>query len=103
MSSMLRVIVALLAAAWAAASVNAAAPLDHLPSLAGDYFEMRAREIGRPFHIYVRLPPDYEKSKQALPVVYLTDGDSAFPILAACHLFLHYGRASGRNPLRGNH
>lgn len=66
-----------------------AAPLDHLPALAGDYFPMRSLEAGHDYHIYVRLPQDYAKQPaRRYPIVYLLDGDSLFPILAASHLFL---------------
>lgn len=65
-----------------------AVPLDHLPALAGDYFAMRSREAGN-YHIYVRLPQDYAKQPaRRYPIVYLLDGDSLFPIIAASHLFL---------------
>lgn len=67
------------------------APLNHLPALAGDYFRLGSRHVGRDFHIYVRLPEGYDPSSGRLyPTVYLTDGDSLFPILAANHLFLTY-------------
>ena len=66
-------------------------PLDHLPALGGDYFLFESRNVGRPFHIYVRLPEGYDaNSSEQYPVVYLLDGDSLFPILAANHLFLNY-------------
>jgi predicted alpha/beta superfamily hydrolase len=65
-------------------------PLDHLPVLRGDYFELHSLAVGRPFHIYVRLPETYAAGSTEFPVVYLLDGDSLFPILAANHLFLHY-------------
>lgn len=66
-------------------------PLNHLPALAGDYFRIESREVGRAFHIYVRLPDGYDpEAAAAWPTVYLTDGDSLFPILAANHLFLTY-------------
>ena len=66
-------------------------PLNHLPALAGDYFRMDSRHVGRAFHIYVRLPEDYDPDASVIwPTVYLTDGDSLFPILAANHLFLTY-------------
>lgn len=66
-------------------------PLNHLPALTGDYFRMESREVGRAFHIYVRLPDGYDPdAADAWPTVYLTDGDSLFPILAANHLFLTY-------------
>ncbi|MFN3930885.1 MAG: alpha/beta hydrolase [Brevundimonas sp.] len=66
-------------------------PLNHLPALTGDYFRVESREVGRAFHIYVRLPEGYDPAAATVwPTVYLTDGDSLFPILAANHLFLTY-------------
>ncbi|GJM10591.1 MAG: hypothetical protein DHS20C11_28670 [Lysobacteraceae bacterium] len=66
-------------------------PLDHLPALAGDYFQFHSRAVGRPFHIYVSLPEGYDASEsREYPVIYLLDGDSLFPILATNHLFLNY-------------
>jgi uncharacterized protein len=65
-------------------------PLNHLPALSGDYFRFESHAVGRPFHIYVRLPEGYVDDTAQYPVVYLLDGDSLFPILAANHLFLHY-------------
>jgi predicted alpha/beta superfamily hydrolase len=63
--------------------------LGHLPALRGDYFRVDSRAVGRPFHIYVRLPENYQADESArYPVVYVLDGDSLFPILAASHLFL---------------
>lgn len=70
---------------------EAARPLDHLPALSGDYFRYESQHVGRSFHIYVRLPEGYEEnSADQYPIVYLLDGDSLFPILAANHLFLNY-------------
>lgn len=64
-------------------------PLNHLPALSGDYFEFQSQAVGRSFHIYVRLPERYDANESdQYPVVYLLDGDSLFPILAANHLFL---------------
>jgi uncharacterized protein len=69
----------------------AATPLDHLTGLNGDYFRHESKEVGRPFHIYVRLPMDYAANpEKKYPVVYLLDGDTLFPILGANHLFLHF-------------
>ena len=66
-------------------------PLDHLPAISGDYFKLESRAVGRPFHVYVSLPEGYDaKASFAYPVIYLLDGDSLFPILAANHLFLTY-------------
>lgn len=67
-----------------------AIPLNYLPALSGDYFEFESQAVGRAFHIYVRLPEAYVNDDSQYPVVYLLDGDSLFPILAANHLFLNY-------------
>jgi len=65
--------------------------LDYLPALHGDYFKFESRSVGRPFHIYVASPEGYEENQTArCPVVYMLDGDSLFPILAASPLFIHY-------------
>lgn len=65
-------------------------PLDHLPALSGDYFKFQSEAVGRPFHVYVRLPEGYAENDAHYPTVYVLDGDSLFPILAANHLFLTY-------------
>lgn len=65
-------------------------PLNHLPALSGDYFEFDSQAVGRSFHVYVRLPEAYVDESAPYPVVYVLDGDSLFPILAANHLFLNY-------------
>ena len=70
---------------------GAVTPLDFLPALRGEYFPMESAATGRTYHIYVRLPEGYDPAGARLyPTVYLTDGDSLFPILAANHLFLTY-------------
>lgn len=69
----------------------ASVPIDHLPALQGDYFRIQSRETGRSYHIYVRYPAEYEAEAGRLyPTVYLTDGDSLFPLLATGHLLLTY-------------
>ena len=71
------------------ASPATAAPIDHLPALRGDYFPLSSRATGTTYHIYVRLPVDYaERPDNRYPIVYLLDGDSAFPLLAPQHLFM---------------
>jgi len=63
----------------------------HLPSLWGDYFLLNSQAVGRPYHIYVRLPEGYrDAGEERYPVIYLLDGDSTFPMLAPLHLFMHY-------------
>jgi hypothetical protein len=70
---------------------TAQSPLDHLTGLKGDYFPHESKAVGRPLHIYVRLPMEYAGNpSKKYPVVYLLDGDTLFPILAANHLFLHF-------------
>jgi predicted alpha/beta superfamily hydrolase len=66
-------------------------PMIHLPSLAGDYFPLKSSVMGSTYYIYVRYPEDYAKEAgRRYPIVYLLDGDSAFPLLAPEHLFLQY-------------
>lgn len=74
-----------------APTTRPAVPLDHLPALKGDYFPLQSHANGHLYHIYVRLPEGYgEAPGKTYPIVYLLDGDSLFPILAANHLFLTY-------------
>lgn len=43
------------------------------------------------YHIYIRYPEGYAAEQvKRYPVVYLLDGDSAFPLIAPQHLFLTY-------------
>lgn len=72
------------------AGMQGVVPLNYLPALSGDYFKIDSGEVGRPFHIYVRFPAGDSEQNKPYPVVYLLDGDSLFPILAANHLFLTY-------------
>jgi predicted alpha/beta superfamily hydrolase len=66
-------------------------PLTYLPSLAGDYFPLRSKAMGSTYHIYIRYPDGYAAHPtERYPVVYLLDGDSAFPMIAPEHLFLTY-------------
>lgn len=70
---------------------RAVGSIAHLPALAGDYFALPSQELGRTYHIYVRLPEGYdEHPERVYPVVYLLDGDSTFPMLAPLHLFMTY-------------
>ena len=89
-----RLILLALAAMLAATAMPTRAqgvPLDHLPALAGGYFRHDSPILRRPLHIYIRLPADYaQQPERRYPIVYLLDGDSLFPILAANHLFLTY-------------
>ena len=78
-------------AAPARAQTADGAPSALPAALRGDYFHVQSAQIGRGFHIHVRYPEGYDSSAATLyPTIYLTDGDSLFPILAANHLFLTY-------------
>lgn len=60
-------------------------------ALRGDYLFIDSAEVGRGFHVYVRYPEGYDPADARLyPTVYVTDGDSLFPMLAPLQLFLHY-------------
>lgn len=64
-------------------------PINYLPSLSGDYFPLASVATGATYHIYIRHPQGYaDQPTRRYPVVYLLDGDSLFPLLAAQHLFL---------------
>ncbi|MEX1222248.1 MAG: alpha/beta hydrolase-fold protein [Idiomarina sp.] len=93
LKSVAALLLVLLSASSSAASVadSEKSPIDYLPSLAGDYFKFDSKSVGRPYHIFVRLPPGYEDNpSKNYPVIYLLDGDSLFPMLAPTHLFLTY-------------
>ena len=81
-----------LSAACATPTVPPAAaitPLDYLPALKGGYFPLQSSEADHLYHIYVRLPEDYQAdAARRYPVVYLLDGDSLFPQIAPQHLFM---------------
>lgn len=59
-------------------------------ALRGDYFAFHSAALGRTLHIHVALPEDYAAQERRYPTVYLTDGDSLFPLLAPTHMFLTY-------------
>ena len=60
-------------------------------ALRGDAFRIESAEVGRAFDIHVRLPEGYDAAAaRTYPTIYLLDGDTLFPILAANHLFLTY-------------
>lgn len=64
-------------------------PLDYLPSLKGGYFPLQSKAVGHLYHIYVRLPFDYEADPlRRYPVIYLLDGDALFPVIAPTHLYM---------------
>lgn len=59
-------------------------------ALRGDYFRLNSAILDRPLHIHVNLPDGYDRETKRYPTVYITDGNSLFPLLAPTHLFLTY-------------
>lgn len=60
-------------------------------AIAGPYFALDSKSVGRRFHIFVKLPDSYGKEPaRRYTVSYILDGDSLFPMLAPEHLFLNY-------------
>ena len=54
-----------------------------------EYLQVQAKDIGRPFHIYVMLPDAYgEDSERRYPTIYLLDGGGLLPMLGAYHRYL---------------
>lgn len=51
-------------------------------------FTIQSETLDRGFHIYVRLPLEYEESACDWPVVYLLDGGILFPMLAPYHFMM---------------
>lgn len=63
--------------------------VQQLPALAGQQFSLASPETGATYQIHIRLPQNYSKEPaQRYPIVYLLDGDSLFPLLAAQHLLM---------------
>jgi uncharacterized protein len=89
-----RRVLAMAALAFAVAACQSAAapeaPAPALAALQGGYFRLDSAVLGRPLHIHVSLPENYAREPRLYPTVYLTDGDSLFPLLAPTHLFLTY-------------
>lgn len=63
--------------------------LDHAQVIADShYHEVTVEDLGRGFHLLVRLPVDYSDGGAPYPVVYLLDGGLLFPMLAAYYRYL---------------
>lgn len=60
------------------------------------YHHFTSQRLERSFHVYVRLPADYDAAATAAyPTVYLLDGGITFPLLAS---YYHYLALSGGMP-----
>lgn len=52
------------------------------------YHHLESETLERPFHIFVRLPEDYDATKRKYPTVYLLDGGTTFPLLASFYVLM---------------
>ena len=61
----------------------------------GDYHykKIDSKVIGRPFHIHISLPDEYEQSdKKHYPTIYVLDGGALFPLFSAYYRYLNFGQ-----------
>ncbi len=66
---------------------------EHLQSLNNPaYHLVESETLERSFHIYVRLPDNYDASERDYPTIYLLDGGITFPLLAGYFKYLSLGR-----------
>lgn len=56
-----------------------------------DVFSLRSTELERSFNILVRKPLGYDSNDESLPTIYLLDGGTTFPMLAAYYQYLAFG------------
>jgi predicted alpha/beta superfamily hydrolase len=55
-----------------------------------NYYELNAENLDRSFHVFIDLPLNYSESTETYPTVYLLDGGTTFPLLAAYHHYLRF-------------
>jgi uncharacterized protein len=83
----LKLLVAMVATSLLTSTANA----DRLDALHGlnhtEHFIHQSPSLGRPFHIYVKVPQNPDRGDKKLPVIYLLDGGETFPIIGA---YSHY-------------
>lgn len=90
---MRKVVLQLLLSLLASSTVLAAVDTQFMQGL-GDtrYHYVESEDIGRGYHIYVRLPDGYDPlSDKEYPTIYLLDGGSLFPLLSAYYRYLNFG------------
>ena len=55
------------------------------------YLKVDSETLGRPFHIYIMLPEEYEQNPdEKYPTIYLLDGGILFPLLSAYYRYLNF-------------
>lgn len=87
MRTILLLIIVVMATTWR----GYAAPIEFLQGLNNPhYFVLESKTLNRPFHIYVKVPPEYSTLPQNLPTIYLLDGGNLFPMLASYHQYLRF-------------
>ncbi len=56
----------------------------HIPALSGtEYFQHDSDITGTTYHIFVKTPADIPADGKKMPVIYMLDGDTTFPLIAA--------------------
>jgi predicted alpha/beta superfamily hydrolase len=82
-------VIALLIAADAAAAPE----YQYLQAL-GDtrYHVVESSFTEQRYHLFVRLPEDYDESKESYPVVYLLDGGWLYPLISGYYKYLKEGK-----------
>ena len=56
------------------------------------YQRIDSETVGRPYHIFVMLPDEYEQaSGKEYPTIYVLDGGALFPLLVAYYRYLQFG------------
>lgn len=87
----MRTVLSLIIVMMLISSRGFAAPIEFLQGLnKPHYFEHQSKTLDRPFHIFVKLPPDYSALAQKIPTIYLLDGGNMFPMLASYHQYLRF-------------
>jgi predicted alpha/beta superfamily hydrolase len=83
----------LLACLLTASTESAAVDTRYMQGI-GDtrYVQLDSEQVGRPFHIFVRLPEGYDSSAdERYPTIYVLDGGGLFPLFAAYYRYLKFG------------
>lgn len=57
------------------------------------YHRVDSAPLEQTYHVFVRLPEEYDASNQRFPTVYLLDGGTTFPLLAGYYRYLRLAEA----------
>lgn len=87
----MRTVMSLILIVLVTSARGSATPIEFLQGLnKPHYFEHQSKILDRPFHIFVKLPPEYSTLTQKVPTIYLLDGGNLFPMLASYHQYLRF-------------